>query len=394
LVERGRCSPEALRALTALALAAFLLRALAVGHPDFYYPDQRTHARLVEFVQWGGLDFLRSPSKYIWDHGVWRTAAHGKTYAFPYTPAFHVPFALLNLPYDQRLTAMKLTAVALSVVPLLLVWALARRWEVPPWGAALMILIPTYTSRLSFAFLPALAGHALDLAFLYWLSGRLDRLREWRVVAAGALFLCACQLTYVSSVTQTTLLVGLLALALPALRGSAGLVPGMRLLALAALASALSVAVYYRDFVPMALDLAGRALSGEGAPSRYEVQGFWAVAWERTHSFFDGIYPVLAAAGLVALFRRVPARPLLLAWLATYFLLLLGRARMPDVFLHGHETLLLTPLVCLAAGAALGRWWEGGGWRRAAAGVALLALVAQGLLGQWLAVAAQLGNAR
>jgi hypothetical protein len=394
LVRRGRCSEHALRALVALGLAAFLLRALAVNHPDFYYPDQRTHARLVESVQRGGLDFLLSPSRHIWDHGVWRTGAHGKTYAFPYTPAFHLPFALLDLPYDQRLLAMKLAAAAVTVVPLLLAWALARRWDVPPWGAALMVLIPTYTSRLSFAFLPALAGHAVDIGFLYWLSGRLDRLREWRVAARAALFLSACQLSYVSSVTQTTLLVALLAVALPALRGREGLAPGLRLAAAAALGSALSVAVYYRDFVPMALDLAGRALSGAGAPSRYAVQGFWAVASERTLTFFGWIHPLLSAAGLVVLFRRGGARPLLAAWLAAYLLLLLGRARLPDVFLHGHETLLLTPLVCLASGALLGRWWAARGWRRGAAAAALLALGATGLHGQWSALAAQLSNAR
>ncbi|PYQ45448.1 MAG: hypothetical protein DMF77_04170, partial [Acidobacteria bacterium] len=39
---RGALSAESLRVLAALALAAFLLRALAVNHPDFYYPDLRT----------------------------------------------------------------------------------------------------------------------------------------------------------------------------------------------------------------------------------------------------------------------------------------------------------------------------------------------------------------
>ena len=29
----------------------------------------------------------------IAEHGVWRTEAYGRTYAFPYTPAFHLPFA-------------------------------------------------------------------------------------------------------------------------------------------------------------------------------------------------------------------------------------------------------------------------------------------------------------
>jgi len=66
----------------------------------------------------------------------------------------------------------------------------------------------------------------------------------------------------------------------------------------------------------------------------------------------------------------------------------------PDVFLHGHETLLVTPLVCLAAGhalAVLARPSRGGWWT--AAGL-VAALSVQGLYGQWQAVAAQLGNAR
>jgi len=135
------------------------------------------------------------------------------------------------------------------------------------------------------------------------------------------------------------------------------------------------------------------------------------VAWERTRDFFDTLYPLLAAAGLVLLWPPRPAeadadddaapaastdarRWLLLGWLGAYLLLLAGRAKVPDVFLHGHETLLVTPLVCLLAGealAALARRSRAGWWS-AAALVAALAL--QGAYGQWQAVAAQLGNAR
>src|SRR6185503_18564796 len=183
---RGRAGADAVRTVAALGLAAFLLRALAVNHPDFYYPDLRTHARLVEVLQGAGLDFFVHPSRYIWEHGVWRTEAYGKTYAFPYTPAFHLPFAALGLPYDSLVTAMKLTAAALTVVPLALVWALARRWSAATVGAVLMVVVPTYTSRLSFAFLPALLGHAADMALVYWLAGHLERAREPRVWLQGA----------------------------------------------------------------------------------------------------------------------------------------------------------------------------------------------------------------
>ena len=90
----------------------------------------------------------------------------------------------------------------------------------------------------------------------------------------------------------------------------------------------------------------------------------------------------------------VARRWLLAGWLGAYALLLLGRAKAPDVFLHGHETLLVTPLVCLAAGVALdrvARRSRPASWTVAAV-VAFLAV--QGALGQWRAIAEQLGNAR
>ena len=157
------------------------------------------------------------------------------------------------------------------------------------------------------------------------------------------------------------------------------------------------------------MDLAPRVAPGEAqAASRYPVRPFLAVAYERTRDFFDTIYPILAAAGLAALWRdRGPpaseeARPprrtrgggsssvgsarTRCCWPAA--------PRVPDVFLHGHETLLVTPLVCLAAGEAVSRLARRSraGWWAAAAVVAALAL--QGGHGQWRAIADQLGNAR
>src|SRR5204863_355244 len=161
-----------------------------------------------------------------------------------------------------------LFAAGVSVAPIFLTWALARRLGLAPGGAALLVVIPTYTSRLSFAFLPALFGHAFDLALIVWLASHLDRLVIRRVWLAGA------------------------------------------------------------------------------------------------------------------------------GWMAAYGLLRLGRARVPAVFLHGHETLLVTPLVCLAAGVALAALARLSRVGRFAAAAAALLLAIQGLAGQWQAVAAQLANAR
>src|SRR5262249_50218247 len=85
--------------------------------------------------------------------------------------------------------------------------------------------------------------------------------------------------------------------------------------------------------------------------------------------------------------------PLTAAWLLTYFLLLFLRAKLPDVFRYGHETLFLTPLVCLASGECLAWLWHRGGWRRALALGCLLLLIGQGAVWQWRAVADQRGNA-
>ena len=393
LVRRGSASQQGLRMVGALCIGAFLLRALLVNHPDFYYPDLRTHARLVGVVQEAGLRFFVTPSRYIWEHGVWRTEAYGRTYAFPYSPAFHIPFALLGLGYDSLLVALKLGAVAVSTVPIILVWAMARRLGISPLGAGLMVLVPTYASRLSFAFLPSLFGHAVDLAFLSWLVWRADALETRRAVLLGAAWVAACQLAYISGVVNLSLLVGVLALLTAA---AAGWRPGLSILAMGLLGSAISLTLYYRDFLPMVWDLAGRVLSHAqpgGTASRYPVQGWLAVIYGRTTDFFDHVYPLLAVVGMMALWRRGRARLVLAAWVVTYFLLLLGRAKAPDIFLHGHETLLLTPLVCLASGEALQRLAGHGRWGRVGAGVALVFLAVQGCWLQWRSIADQLGNA-
>jgi hypothetical protein len=405
LKRRGRLSADSLRTLAALAVFAFLIRALAVNHPAFYYPDLRTHARLVEKVREGGLGFFVSPSRAIWEHGVWRTEAYGRTYAFPYTPAFHLPFTVLPLSYDTLLLALKLAAAAVSVVPIFLTWAIARRLGASVLGAALLVVIPTYTSRLSFAFLPALFGHAFDLALVWWLAGHLGAVRERRFWLAGAAWVAVCQLAYVSGVMNTAALVLSLVLVALARRRPAD---ALAVAAMGLAGAIVAVALYYRDFLGMVADLVPRVAAGAAhAPSRYEVQPFLSVAYARTRDFFDTVYPILAAAGLALLWREetgleaAPAaaapstrRWLLLGWLGAYALLLLGRARVPDVFLHGHETLLVTPLVCLAAGEALSRLGlrSRAGWWTAAALVAFLAV--QGVHGQWQAVADQLGNAR
>jgi len=393
VARRGGVAAADLRVLGLLCVTAFLIRAAAVNHPDFYYPDLKTHASLVRIVRAAGLDFFVHPAQYIWEHGVWRTEAGGRTYAFPYSPAFHLPFVALGLSMDATMTAMKLWAALVSVVPIVLVWALARFVGSSTLGALLMVLVPTYTSRLSFAFLPALFGHAFDMALLLWLARSAERLPERRSFVIGALFVSACQLAYVSGVINTCMLIVSLA-ALFALRGRPD--DRRRALSIAAfglLGAVLSVALYYRDFLGMAVDSVSRA-AGPAAVSRYAVRSFFVVAFERTRDFFGYALPPLSLLGLGLLWRRrAPGALALLAAFSAYALLLLGRAKLPDLFLHGHETLFIAPLVCLGAGEALARVEERAAFGRAGLALALAGLGAWGLAAQWAALRDQLGNA-
>jgi len=156
--------------------------------------------------------------------------------------------------------------------------------------------------------------------------------------------------------------------------------------------SLLAFLAFYRDFLPMVADVLARMTGGvAGAGSHYEIRGFFEVAWSRTRDFFGAVLPLLTGVGLARTGARGSAAVTLLwAWLLAYFALLLGRAKAPDLFLHGHEALFVTPLVCLLAGGVLGGWWAAGGGRRWAAGALLGFLAIQGLALQWQSVAAQL----
>ena len=66
---------------------------------------------------------------------------------------------------------------------------------------------------------------------------------------------------------------------------------------------------------------------------------------------------------------------------------------MPDLFLHGHETLFLTPLVCLASAVVLAELLYGRGLRRIVAISILAGLTVMGLAAQWRFFLDQMHNA-
>ena len=384
-----------------LMLVAFLIRALLVSNPDFYYPDLRTHARLVDFVRDAGIQFLVSPSSVIEEHGVWVTGAFGAIYAFPYTPAFHLPFALFDISYDDLITALKLAAAAISTLPIALVWVFATRlgfqWA-PLLSALTMVIIPTYSSRLSFAFLPALFGHFVDVTLLLFLFIQLPQITGKREWFQGSLLVAGSYLAYVAGVLNTTILLSVLAMSMFfsfEREKESRCLSAIAILGMGVLGGLFSFVLFYRDFLPMFMDIVSRvAGSVEGGESRYPIQSFIETTVTRTWSFFGWWYPTLAGFGMYQLLRSGISRLVLLAWLFTYFILLFGRAKIPDIFLHGHETLFVTPLVCLLSGVALETWMGSGRTRKLLVTVAIIVLAFVGIIDQWSYFSDQLMNAQ
>jgi len=188
--------------------------------------------------------------------------------------------------------------------------------------------------------------------------------------------------------------VAALAVVLAIGRGAEGVRRGAALLGAGVAGSALAVLVYYRDFLGLAFHAAGLVAVGAADAGGEPRPGPGAVALAITTGHFDPLVLALAAAGLVLLYRRGVGRPLLAAWIASYVVLLVGRAWLPDLLQHQHEALWLAPLVGLLAGEGLARLAAGGRALAALAVVLFLVLAVQGVWLQAQDIAGQLGYAR
>ncbi len=403
LHRRASMEKTAATALASAALLTMLWRLALVSHPDFYYPDLLTHTRVVEAIREEGPSFFLHPADALSAQKAWTKPVLGSVSSLPYAVMFHTPFAVLatalDLSTDEIETALKAGSSLVSVIPILLGGALAVRLSLPPLAALLLCVIPTYASRLSFALLPALFGHMLDLVVLLTLVTVMSRERPGsaRSVLQAMTALLFGHLAYTSGVVNEAVFMGVLVVLL-LLSGRPGLGLGLSLTLAEAGAALGAFLIYYRHFVGDVYALGGRILGlgpgGAGpAVSVYPVESFWALLFERTNTFFGWPWLSLAILGLWLGGPAIRESKVARAWGIAYLVLILLRARIPDVFRYGHETLFLTPLVALLAGAALVlAWRRGGAWRNGAA-AAGLALLAASMWRQWLALSDQLGNA-
>jgi hypothetical protein len=378
--------------IVGLALAA---RLFALFHPDYYYPDVRTHSKFVSILWTDG--FSSFLSDYVANqhrHLLGLQLVGERWVAFPYPPLLYLtvyPLSLLQLPVDDW---MKLVPTALLSVEALVVFVVARRLGCAPRTALFAVLLHSTARvlafRLAVASFAALYGHFWDSIALLFLALFYDRLEKPLYGAGLGLLVGVSLLSYAGSVLVLGLFVPLLAAALALTRSEPP--PPSRVLAIALwplAAALLAAALFYWQYVP---ELLGTGTGGgEGVSALVDASftpiAALAMAGRRLWLFY-GVFGGVAAAALVTAFvrRTWPSHsltiPLALAASGTYLGMNVLRAGLGEthIFQFSKDDLVILPLVVVLLGSLARRMVERGHALRAAGALLLVAWVSWGFL--------------
>ena len=378
------------RLVVLVFLGGYLLKAAGVFHPSYFYPDVRNHARYVAVL-------ARAPGGVV-ERGLEaqvrvRTAyprkVAGRSYAFPYSPLFFVPFTWLPAGRQVVEDALKHVGLAAAAAEVVGVFFLARAALGPGSGvvaALLSAFLPPLHSRLLLATYPTLLGHLLDLTAVV-LAAYLARSPSRRLLVAFAAATLLAMLAYVSSLFNLAAFVVFLALVERRLAA--------RVLSVGLVAAGVTVALLYLPFTRVFVGEILPALAGGGATGATGAASPGVVdALRRIPMFFGTACPLLAAAGYVVARRRAdsPAVAALSAYALAFLLLVALRALAGGLFKDLKEVEFAAPLLAVTTGAfleALAARPRGGAL---AAGLVVAGLVAFGLgrYGEYFAAHARL----
>jgi len=361
----------------AVPLAAVALWLALVSHPFYFYPDVDTHVRMSLALE-ANPSLLADPTQPWTRRGDVTRDFGGQKVAIPYAFVFH-GLAWPLAAWLGEAMALKTVAVAALGITLLLVFPFARVAGLGAGPAVLAQLlaaaIPVSTSRVTLALYPTLLGQAAIVLLLVHLARRLGHLEGARDAAATTGFLFLAQVVYTGSIVIVAALVAALAL-LEALAG--GRRRARWLLGSWAVATALVLA-QYAGFFPVlwraVLPHVGRSAATEGEAAA----GPLALGVTRLGVFFDAVFPLLVAAGLLALHAADPyVRRVVAAAIAAGCALAVLRFVFPAVLRDAKEVELLVAPVAVTAAAAITHGWTRGGSARALSACAALAAIGWG----------------
>lgn len=378
--------PPARTGLSALVAVGILFHGAVAFVPGFDPYDVEVHVRRSQDLGNVPLEYdalLRYGSHLPTETQTFgtATAALGEKTLIPYSPLPYFAFyALHRLGIDLHWGMIVLDAVlAMAVMPWL--WLVAARLWTPgsAWVAALLYTLdlPVW-HHLGRAHVPASFGSALGTAALLYLAWNADRVDTPRRTLLAASVLAVAVLGYSSLVVFFGLfgavLLGLLSLDAHALSPAA-----KKGLAVALVVGGLVAgALFYFHYVPGLLRGGGELQEEPDVflPRTYLIfhnesrqsMRVWAAG------FAIPLFAGLLAAPL-ALRRALPsARAILLAWLATWVLVMVAKEPFgfPRPLRWGKEDQFISPLLALLIGGAIAclprRWMR---WGAAVVAVAI-----------------------
>jgi hypothetical protein len=388
LLRRAGLSLPARAALVALTTVGVLWHGSIAFFPNHNPPDRDIHVvRALDAgkVPWRYGDWLRYGSHLptASQYAEKATLLFGEQALIPYSPLPALAYYglhRLGLDLDWAITVCN-TVMVMAVVPWM--WLVAARLWTPgaAWVAVLLYVLDLAVwHHVGRVHAPAAFAGALGTAALLYFTRDAGSFDRARTVALGGGLLAAAALGY-SSLAVLFFLFGLALFALLALDARALTPASRRGLALAVvLGGLLAGTLYYFHYVPGVLRGAGAV---EAEPDLFAGRSFFIFRNEAKQSlrvwrfgFWLWVLAGLMAAPVALKRARVEARPVLIAWLAAWALLMVLKdpVFLPRLLRWAKEDQFLSPLLCLLIGGAV--WALPRPWMRVSAAALVVATAA------------------
>ncbi len=343
-----------------------LVRLFALFHPDFYYPDVRTHSKFVSLIWTEGLGgFFSNHIENQHRHLLGLQLVGDEWRAFPYPPLLYLliyPLSLLRLPVDDW---MKIVPTALLSIEALVVFAVAIRLGIAERaaaiGAALHATAPLAAFRLAVASYAALFGHFWDVIVVAYLVFFYDRLNRFGYGVGLAALIATSILSYAGSALVLGLFVPALAAMLSLRREPERDVGRAVRIALFSLAGALSaIAMFYLQYLPELLPSFSSASPSvrDLIQPRLTPLPALEMAFHRLNLFYGPVFGTLFFLALPFLRgrpRHPLAMPVALASVFTFLALNFLRSGLGEthIFQFTKDDLVLLPVAVMVLGTVV-----------------------------------------
>ena len=196
-------SPE-YRWIPLIILAGFSIRLFALFHPDFYYPDIRTHSKFVYLLWNDGLfEYFSNYIEKQHNHLLGLQLIGEKWVAFPYPPLLYLviyPLSLISMPVENW---MKIVPTAIVSLEGLLLFITARKLNINPRITVIAVILHSTARvlafRLSVASYAAILGHFCDFITISYLLYFFDRLHRFSYLLGLSCLVAIALLSYAGS---------------------------------------------------------------------------------------------------------------------------------------------------------------------------------------------------